>query len=213
MGCGSAQRRSAERQSETTRTSQSVLTAADYFPTLPGAQWKYAGWGNEFAAYGAWVSHSRGGRAQIVVQSGTQIASVYEVGTERIVRVYRSPESDGASSLLDEDEEAPYVVLERPLVVGHEWSPTNRQESDDGEIRRVERVGTRVSTPAGTFENVVCVRIVRPEGIDSRECYAPGVGLVRSEFLAEEPIVSALSHFSLGEAEADEYLVDPNGGY
>lgn len=85
---------------------------------------------------------------------------------------------------------------------GANGSDEGRERSDDRfvwETRRIEAVGETLTTPAGTFRNVIRVRVIPDEGVESLEHYALGVGLIKSEYLYEfEPIVSALSSFRMG---------------
>ncbi len=212
-GCGARHQGAAPQPPADAREgTRPLLRAGDYFPAHLGARWKYAGWGNEFAAYDAYVSHQEGRRVQIVVESGARIASVYEVSQERVVRLFRSAEMEEPDELLEHPAQEPYTLLEGPLVPGREWAPYGPDHEGANELRRVESVGSSLQTPAGRFDNAVCIRVIRGEGPDSRECYAPGIGMVRSEFLAEEPIISALSFFSLGRADADPFLGSPSVG-
>lgn len=180
-------------------------------------RWRYDGWGNEFAAYTRRVTHRRGDRVQIVHKSGAAVAWVYDLFPDRIVlRALRSEIEDETADFLDAGDEFAQVILQEPLVEGARWRtptwvPVRSQDASDAspgdtgggetylwETRRIEGVGQTLVTPAATFRNVIRVRVTPDEGIESLEYYAPGVGLIRSEHLYEEPIVSTLSRFVIG---------------
>lgn len=186
------------------------LVAADFFPAEPGMNWTYDGWGNEFAAYRRTATHRRGQRAQIVHVSGAVVAWVYDIEPDRVtLRAMSGELQEETADYLDAPDELGRVILQEPLAVGAQWrTPTWVRRSDDGpgdlddryvwETRRIEGVGETLETPAGTFRNVIRVRVIPDEGVESLEYYAPGVGLIRSEYLYDEPIISALSAFWLG---------------
>lgn len=198
------------------------LRAEDFFPAEPGMRWRYEGWGNEFAAYQAAVTHRRGNRAQIVRTSGASVAWVYEIEPHRVVlRAMKSEIEDEGADFLDLPAEFEYVVLQEPLAAGAEWrTPTwIRRSFEDGageaaqgaaaagaggagrylwETRRIEAVGQTLTTPAGTFRNVIRVRVIPDEHVPSVEYYAPGVGMIHVEHFYDDPIGSALASFSLG---------------
>ena len=191
-----------------------TLRAEDFFPAEPGMRWVYDGWGNEFAAYTRTATHRRGQRAQIVHVSGAIVAWVYDIHPDRIVlRALRSEIENEMQEYLDEPDELAWVILQEPLVEGARWrTPTFRQrtaqdafagDSPSGdpfiwETRRIEGVGETLITPAGTFRNVIRVRAIPDAGVESLEYYAPGVGLIKSEYLYEELIISALARFEVG---------------
>jgi len=206
------------------------LRAEDFFPAEPGMSWVYDGWGNEFAAYRRTATHRRGDRAQIVHASGASVAFVYEIDPHRVIlRGIWAEIEDEKIDHLDAGDEFHRVILQEPLAVGAEWrTPTwVRSEVEGGgasgvtaarqmaepvelakaeryvwETRRVEAVGETLVTPAGTFRNVLRVRVVPDVGVESLEYYAPGIGLIKTEYLyEEEPIVSSLSSFSIGREE------------
>lgn len=68
------------------------------------------------------------------------------------------------------------------------------------ETRRIEAVGQSHTTPAGTFRNVLVVRVIPDQGPQALEHYAPGIGLIRSEYLYEESIISELAAFHIGRS-------------
>jgi len=190
-----------------------TLRAEDFFPAEPGMRWVYDGWGNEFAAHTRMATHRRGQRAQIVHVSGAIVAWVYDIYPDRItLRALRSEIEDEQEEYLDEPDELAWVILQEPLVEGARWrTPTFRKrpaqdapaEGFPGgefiwETRRIEGVGETLITPAGVFRNVIRVRAIPDAGVESLEYYAPGVGLIKSEYLYEERIISALARFEIG---------------
>ncbi|HEX6971440.1 MAG TPA: hypothetical protein VF234_04415 [Limnochordia bacterium] len=180
--------------------SERAPAASEYFPAAVGTRWEYAGSGNEFAAFTAEATHREGNLAQVVVMSGAAVAYVYEILPERVTERLRRAEIDTVENFLHEKPTAPRDILRGPLAAGLEWTnpvpdPADPQGSPAEETRRIEAVGITVETPAGRFERVIKVRIRGPVGPDVVEYYAPGVGLVRREFLSEEPVISELSRF------------------
>jgi len=186
---------------------EQAFAPGDYFATAPGTTWRYLGHGNEFATYSAEVTHRDGNLFQLVVYSGADVAHVYEIEPEKVVRRLRSGEMEfDKQNFLTGPFLESYTVLEAPLEVGHSWEATAVYPNGASvEKRRIEGVGLTLDTPAGRFENVIRVRVSYESGNDSLEHYAPGIGLVRSEYLfrdeslAFEPIVSELEHFTLGK--------------
>jgi len=177
-----------------------ALRPGDFFAAEVGTRWRYLGHGNEFAAYSAAVTHREGDLFQIVVFSGANVAHVYEIRPDRVVRRLRSGELESwDQNFLGGPFHEEYTVLEAPLRAGHAWETTAVFPNGVSvETRRVDGVGLTVDTPAGRFEHVIRVRVFYESGNEALEYYAPGVGLVRSEYLLEEPIISELESFALG---------------
>ena len=178
-----------------------ALKPGDFFATEVGTEWRYLGHGNEFATYSAAVTHREGNLFQLVVFSGADIAHVYEIRPDRVVRRLRSGELEfREQSFLGGPFLEEYTVLEAPLEAGREWAATAVFPNGTSvERRRIEGVGLTLDTPAGRFENVILVRVSYESGNDGLEYYAPGVGLVRSEYLGLEPVISELEAFTRGK--------------
>lgn len=201
-----------------------TLRAVDFFPVEPGMRWEYDGWGNEFAQYTREAVYRRGERAQTVHTSGAIVAYVYDIQPDRVVLRGLYPEiEDGSVDFLDAEGDLFRIILQEPLAEGAEWRtmssirarpPTGRSQKPAArkdleappyvwETRRIEAVGLTLATPAGTFRNVIQVRVIPDQGVPFIEHYAPGVGLIRSEHLYDESIISALAFFQIGRSRGD----------
>jgi hypothetical protein len=184
-------------------------SADSYFPLLEGARWVYEydlGIGSievevegrgEFALDGVEGSvfiadeHNRGDDKFGMVETAP-IAYVVQQGyLSRITALDYDPQ--GKLRRLGREE--PTWILPVPPSPGHVWSQDTRvfdlpDGGGGGDVRWVGEVakGDPVRVPAGTFDDVIVVRIqywepkTRPDGplLSYEDSYARGVGLVKS---------------------------------
>lgn len=167
-----------------------------YFPLDADNCWVYAGEGSEFADFSRSVLFTRRNRTQISeYDGGTRKMIIFKASSESVVKTFSRAEVYEDTNFLQEPSNQSVVVLRSPLAVGIAW--------EDAKERR-EIVGTTatVSVPAGTFRNVLVVRITplskETAGTYHRmEYYAAGTGLIMQEFIGQNDfrVVSRLKFF------------------
>ena len=199
-----------EQEQEKERVDRSPVSASpraeEYFPAEPGMRWAYVGRGNEFATHDRLATHRRDERVQIVHLSGAIVAFIYDIHPDRVVlRAIRSEIDDGTEEFLDVPDELSRVILQEPLAEGAKWRTPTFVVMDENryveEVRHIEAVGLTLTTPAGIFDRVIRVRVSPDQGAESLEYYAPGVGLIKTEyFLSEIPDESIVSELATFEA-------------
>jgi len=165
----------------------------EYFPVAEGSTWSYAGEGNEFAAFNRTVMFVGENRAQLKEDNGgTVSSSVYEIGEEKIVRIFFQGEQYEPLNLLEVYPNDELIILQAPLKVGAKWETANT-------TREIVDVNASVETPAGKFDKCLQIRI-STEGSTVDEFYKAGVGLVKREFNAgETKVISTLEKYNIGQ--------------
>jgi len=152
-------------------------TVEDYLPLKIGNHWSYEGEGTEYASYDDWVLYREGNRVQVKRDNGgTVLALVYEVKRDRINLVYVEEEAYDDQNRLKKTENESQTILMAPLKMGTKWIAGDRKYE-------VVEEGVQLTTPAGTFKDVVRVRSTfggSPSEVD--QYYGKGVGLVFTEF-------------------------------
>ncbi|KPU43651.1 hypothetical protein OXPF_30930 [Oxobacter pfennigii] len=150
----------------------------DLFPEVLNKHMVYNGEGNEFAEHETYVDFVRGNVVQIRdINPGTTMAKVYEIGDGIVRLVFSQGESyevKDYTASRNKDE----VILKEPIAVGTEWTV------NDGATRKITAVDMDVTVPAGSYK---CVEITtdNKDSID-KSYYAPGIGLVKTEFTSKE---------------------------
>ena len=158
----------------------------EYFPVVVGSAWQYQGVNNEFAQFTRRVTFQSGNRAQVEDASGTNTASVYEITTSDIRRVFVTPEFYENRSLLGEKSNTLEVIMRAPLRQGDTWQSS-------GNTYIVEAVAGTVTVPAGTYRDVVRIKKSQTGSKwTTTDSYAPGVGLVRRDSTDGTNVVSSL---------------------
>ena len=181
----------------TVQPTEEPLGLSDYFPFTEDTHMVYAGSGNEFAEFTTSVDFLTTDAMQVrTVNSGTVSVSVYVLENGTLTRVYSEGESYyrlDYTAVRDTDD----IVLKEPLAVGTAWT------LEDGSTRSITAVGVPVTVPYGSFEALE----VTTEYADStiKEYYAPGIGLVKREFVSKadlsSPITSELESMVTGAPE------------
>lgn len=172
-----------------------------YFPVFPGLIYDFGGEGMEFAPFTRYVKFADDPYVQMHDANGTVVARVFECLPHEIRLVQIEPEFYEEVSLIgsaSEQKEELAVILQTPLDVGHVWAETADRYR---EITAVDKV---ITVPAGTFHDVIEIKITsRESGAETYtyEYYAKNIGLIKRMFIAdiddEEYIVSSyLEHLS-----------------
>jgi hypothetical protein len=128
---------------------------------------------------------------------GTRVAMVFRVVPEGITKIFMIPEFYTEKNLLDEPTNRVDQVLKAPLKTGTVWQ-------DDQYLREVLSIDERVIVPAGTFTNVLKIKLTAKSqsGGQLLEFYAPDVGLILREFTSENnyKVSSKLKKFTKAKA-------------
>ncbi len=146
--------------------------AHQYYPLEAGWRWAYD---IERGAERILAVYSVRGRTgdEVVIEAGGEEIR-YRIHPQGIARP--EPESE-----FDKRESVPDFLIRSPVRPGERWQIA-------GGFAHVTRVGQRVTVPAGTFDNCLTVEEARespPRLV--RTTYAPGVGPVMIESLAQVP--------------------------
>ncbi len=167
-----------------------ALTLGDYFPLITGYSWEYAGEGNEYAAFNRKVMFKQGKLAQIKEDNGgTVSASVFETSAEAITRIFFQAEEYGETNHLNSKPNQNLVILKTPLQVGTKWTQKT-------ETREIVDLNATVTTPAGSFDKCLKVKITHQDSIIN-EYFKVGVGMVKQEFISGEArVTSSLKKFT-----------------
>lgn len=155
----------------------------------------YLGTGHEFAGFESTVDYIGNNAIQLRTNNtGTVTVSVYTIENGALVKGFAQGETYfmqdyTAQRTMNE------VLLKEPLTVGTAWTLA------DGAQRSITSVDTAVTVPYGAFTALE----VTTEYPDStvKDYYAPGFGLVKSEFVSREDqsfvVLSELSAYTAGE--------------
>lgn len=169
---------------------ESDLKLSDFFPLELGYTWEYEGEGNEYASFNRKVVFSNNNLHQIREDNGgTVAASVYNVSSSEITRVFFISESYGEENYLNSQPNEDITILKAPLEEGTKW------EEEYGTLE-IGSINETVSTPAGDFSDCIKV-IITSENSIVNEYYKEGIGMVKREFMSgETKITSSLKKFS-----------------
>lgn len=155
-----------------------------YFPTKVGATWVYQEGEKEFTETVSKVE-------QLAWAAVVSVSRSWDGGTTAdYQRVAVSAKGLALVGLYGTKFDPPVWLLELPPRAGLEWK--TERASDTGpyyDVRVIRREET-VETPAGKF---VAVPVARRTTLDGRQTgvqwFAPGVGLVRSEYGKETKVL------------------------
>jgi hypothetical protein len=151
-----------------------------YFPTEQNLTWAYEGSGNEYAAFTRKVIHKEDSRVQLAQDNGgTRLGMVLQVLPEAVSVIYVREEFYTDAKLFGEAANRHEILLKAPLKAGAVWE-------NDRERREVISIDETVQVPAGTYSNVVKVKVTSLAANtvnENVEYYAPGVGLVLRQFI------------------------------
>ncbi len=171
-----------------------VLTLTDYFPFNENVHRTYAGTGNEYAGYDSWIDYINDGALQIRKNnSGTEWVEVYIIEDDTLKRVFSLEEAYFRQDLTAERLDGE-IVLMGPLEAGTTWTLQN------GAQRSITAIAAGVTVPYGTFTALEVTTVYDASTV--RDYYAPGIGLIKTEFvsgeLPSEPITSELENYEEG---------------
>lgn len=196
-GCGNTKTNNGTQQpAPGKKTVQSQpLVPGDYFPLKAGSTWTYQGAGNEYASFERQVEYVKNNFAQIrEANGGTISSSVYQTSSSAVTRVYTKGESYDNKNILDGgfSSNDNTVIIQSPLKNGGNW------QNDDNIRREIVSRSAALNTPAGSFKNCLHIKMAGA-GYVINEYYAPGVGLVKREFISNgETISSTLQSYRIG---------------
>ncbi|MFT4145212.1 MAG: GerMN domain-containing protein [Mobilitalea sp.] len=171
-----------------TDTPTKELSIEDYYPFEADSEYVYEGKGSEFAFYNRYVDFldEEHNRMQIRTNNGgTETVRVLELTENSLSIIKSTGESYSRENIMldaaaGEDAE---ILLKEPLEKGTEWT------LPDGRKRYISNVDVTITTPLGTYTALE----VTTEAVDSisKDFYAPQVGLVMSEFMTGDDVVSS----------------------
>lgn len=158
-----------------------------YFPLTQGSSWEYEGEGNEYASFTREVLFAEGNRGQIWENNGgTASTAVFETSADAVTRINSLPETYEPGNMLRQEPKENTPILKAPLEVGNKWTK-------DGVDREIVALDAVVSSPAGTFEDCLKIKITNTEAPEAvvYEYYKQNVGLVKREFISGETTVTS----------------------
>lgn len=170
-----------------------VYSVDDYLPLAAGNQWGYLGEGNEYAAYNQKVLYRQGDLAQLSRDNGgTVMALINKIEADKIVLVYSREEFYEDTNILDTPADRADIILQGPFTVGTTWEAAER-------LYTIEALDEEVTVTAGVFEHCLKVISTFPDSSHTiTQYYAPGVGMVRSEFSdGENQVTSSLESYTV----------------
>ena len=171
----------------------SALTLEDYFPFEEDVHRTYAGIGNEYAAFESWVDYIKDGALQLRKNnSGTELVEVYMIEDGALLRVYSQEETYFRQDFTDQRGDSEIMLME-PLETGTSWTLEN------GLQRSITATNAAVTVPYGTFTALEVTTVY--DGSTTKSFYAPGLGLIKTEFISGEdmePITSELENYEEG---------------
>lgn len=156
-----------------------------YFPAFRGFVYDFDGEGMEFASFTRSVKFVEDDYVQVHDANGTVVARVFHCSPHEIRLVRMESEFYEDVNLIDsvsEERQEPAVILQSPLVVGSVW------EERPARYREITAVDQVITVPAGTFYDVIEVRITSKESDPNTytyEYYAKNIGLIKRVFISE----------------------------
>ena len=166
-----------------------------YFPLQAGIEYSYAGEGIEYASFKRKVMYVEDNYLQLTDNNGgTIVVKIYKFADNEIREVYSQGEfykEDNIIPDIKNKNEGP-IILQTPLKVGHSWKNEN-------EKREIVATNAKVKVPAGTFYQVVKIKISHFDSNNiSYNYFAPNIGLIKSEYIGENfEVISKLESFQL----------------
>lgn len=168
-----------------TQGADEIKTVSDYFPLTKNIQMKYRGEGNEYAEFETFVDYVGDDYIQIRTQNpGTTTVSVYVIADGALKRVYSEGEEYyrlDRTGMREEEE----VLIKEPIKKGTSWT------LKDGSKRSITAVDADIKVPFGSYKALE----ITTEGEYSTvlDYYAPGIGLIKREFVSKEGDGSAIT--------------------
>ena len=120
---------------------------------------------------------------------------ILKVSSEAVVKTFSRAEVYEDTNFLQEEPNQSVIVLKNPLKMVNTWE-------DAKERREIVSTKATVAVPAGTFRNVLVVKITPLSKVTvgtyhRMEYYAAGTGLIMQEFIGQNDfrVVSRLKYF------------------
>lgn len=161
-------------------TSSLKLNLNDYFPQ-ENKTFSFRGEGNEFASYKEdFFQLTDNYLTSIVENGGTRIFKVYQLTNDGIYLVYEQPEYYEEAPLEVEalkNQFKPVPLLKAPLEIGNKYNDIS-----------ILKINEELTLPIGQLTNVI-VTEQRDDDQHTilKKYWAPGYGLVKTEFISTEP--------------------------
>lgn len=170
------------------------LTLEDYFPFKENVHMTYAGFGNEYAGMEFWVDYIQNGALQLRENNGgTELVNVYVIEDGALKRVFAQEEVYFRQDFTAMREDSEIMLME-PLQIGTSWTLPN------GAQRSITALNAAVTVPYGTYTALEVTTVY--DGSTGKNYYAPGIGLIKQEFVSDEapsePITSELENYEEG---------------
>ncbi|HHV13818.1 MAG TPA: GerMN domain-containing protein [Clostridiales bacterium] len=169
---------------------EGIATIADYYPMLADTEYVYEGEGNEYASYSQITDFLNAADNRIQTRTnngGTETVRVIEIkkGKLEVIKTVNECYYRDNLMLSTVSEDPAEILLMEPLVQGTQWT------LPDGRKRYISAVDVEVTTPSGSYK---AIEVTTENGDNqSKDYYAPQVGLVKSVFQAEDmEVISSL---------------------
>ncbi len=161
-----------------------TTSAMDYFPILENVHYIYQGEGNEYASFDVYIDYNDSNHIQQRINNGgSETVEVLAIEDNQVSLVYQQSEIYYRENFLARNE-MNEVLLQDPIEVGTTWTV------QDNLTRTITSIDTTVEAPDTNYSAVA----VTTEGLDYQtiDYYVKDIGLVKTEYLAENMQVSSL---------------------
>ena len=166
-----------------------TLEIQSYFPMQGDVHLIYAGTGNEFAPYERYVDYIGSGKIQYRNESDATISAIVYVNEDGMLKKVLSVGEEYYRTNLLDTRNMDEILLKAPVELGKTWT------AKAGETRTITAVDMSVTVPYGTFDAVEVT--VSGDSYTTKEYYAPGAGLIKTEYyfgeVEEAAIVTELT--------------------
>ncbi|KJS21502.1 MAG: hypothetical protein VR72_10185 [Clostridiaceae bacterium BRH_c20a] len=169
------------------------LTIQDVYPLNQGDYLKFAGSGNEYAAFEQKVLFREGDRIQLQsATGGTVMAFIYEIKDGQLMVVYSQEEFYEEENILNRENEMSEVILKEPIEAGNTWESGEKQYT-------IEAIDAVITTPAGEFKDCIQISVATDEyNYRSNVFYKPGLGLIKQEYISDDyQVVAELEQYNV----------------
>ncbi|MFW6027131.1 MAG: hypothetical protein ACOCRX_12420, partial [Candidatus Woesearchaeota archaeon] len=172
-----------------------------YFPLLQGMEYSYAGEGIEFAPFERKIMFVEDKHLQLTDDNGgTVVVKIYKLSEQKVTQIFSKSEfyeDDNLIPDVKENEDKNDIILKAPLEVGNSWSSNKKN-------REIVAVDQKVKVPAGTFYQVVKIKISHQDSENTGyDYFAPNIGLIKRDYVGEKfKIKSELESFYLNSVES-----------
>lgn len=182
-----------------------------YFPIINGMMYNFLGEGNEYASFSREIKYVEKPFVQFYENNGgTMVVVVYKVAEDQILALFKQEEFYEDKNIIyeiTEKDEMKELILKAPLKEGNSWITGKRR-------REIMSVNETLTVPAGTFYDVVKIKITseeEPDSFENYEYYAENVGLIMLEFISQDlEVISQLQSYGMKEAIKNVSTLDKN---